>query len=484
MSKRVAISSLLVALHVASCTSPGCPEGYTRRRDRCFADDEACDGVDLDGDQLDDVDDPHADAWCNDPSRAMPFALARCGASGCEVDECDAQALDCSSEPGCETDPRVTAEHCGECGHACGWACRASTCDDAVELAGGFDFMCALRASGSVVCWGSNNFGNLGDGTVVPRATPVTVIGVGDVVEISAGQNHACARLSSGAVWCWGENAHEQLGGGATLSYSTVPVEVLASELEVVEIAAGGFHTCARRAGGRVVCWGDNVHGQIGDGRVGLDASTPYDVGIEDAVEIAAGGFHTCARRASGSVVCWGNNMSGQLGDGTAENLVPRVPSTDVKGLVATAIRAGAAHTCAIRVTGGVVCWGSGFWGQLGIGIATEQLEPVVDVELDGVDELVTGNDHTCALVDASLRCWGHNETGELGMTTLARVGVPPAVPAMEHVASIAASSRNTCAILETGAVVCWGGNEHGQVGDGTSGEPRRAPGAPVAAPE
>jgi alpha-tubulin suppressor-like RCC1 family protein len=98
-----------------------------------------------------------------------------------------------------------------------------------------------------------------------------------------------------------------------------------------VEITTNYFHTCARRASGTVVCWGDNTFGQLGDGTVGILRSTPVAVsGLSDAVEIDAGERHTCARRASGTVVCWGLGDNGQLGDGM---MTTRLTPVAVMGL-------------------------------------------------------------------------------------------------------------------------------------------------------
>jgi len=130
---------------------------------------------------------------------------------------------------------------------------------------------------------------------------------------------------------------------------------------ELVEVAAGYAHTCARSRSGRVACWGSNQVGELGDGVAhhascgGFDCSlTPVVVaGLTDAVQITAGGYQTCALRASGSVACWGANSAGQLGDGTTTN---RSTPTAVSGLTdAIQVAAGIVHTCALRASGAVV---------------------------------------------------------------------------------------------------------------------------------
>jgi len=122
-----------------------------------------------------------------------------------------------------------------------------------------------VRGEGAVVCWGSNSSGQLGDGTMEgDRRTPVAVLRLTDAVEIAMSSGHSCARRASGTVACWGSSRYGQLGNGTRGVDRRAPVAV--SDLtDAVEIAVGGAHTCARRASGAVVCWGANHTGQIGD---------------------------------------------------------------------------------------------------------------------------------------------------------------------------------------------------------------------------
>ncbi len=138
---------------------------------------------------------------------------------------------------------------------------------DAVELTTGYRHTCARRSSGVAVCWGSNEYGQLGDGTITDRLTPTPVSGLTDAVELSAGHRHTCARQSSGLVACWGSNAYGQLGNGTTFD-QRVPAAVTGLT-GALELSAGWVHTCARPGGsdsGGVVCWGSNFTGEIGDG--------------------------------------------------------------------------------------------------------------------------------------------------------------------------------------------------------------------------
>ncbi len=245
---------------------------------------------------------------------------------------------------------------------------------------------CALTAAGGVKCWGWNIYGQLGDGTTTDRLTPVDVSGLSSgVTAIAVGGYHTCALTAAGGVKCWGS-----ITGDGTGDYSDTPVDVSDLSSGVTAISAGGSfdslavgygHTCALIYGG-VKCWGWNYFGQLGDG-TGMYRLTPVDVfGLSSGVTaISAGVEHTCAKIAAGGVKCWGRNDIGQLGDGTREN---RLTPVDVSGLsseVAT-IFAGGFHTCAQPAAGGVKCWGSNSYGQLGDGTMTDHLTPVDVVRL------------------------------------------------------------------------------------------------------
>jgi len=176
---------------------------------------------------------------------------------------------------------------------------------------------CALKSTGAVVCWGVNNFGQVGNGNLYEQSRPVQVVGLdAGVGAISGGEFHSCALKSTGAVLCWGKNLG-RIGDG-TNDARSVPTQVVGLETETVAVSAGGSHTCAVNATGAVVCWGANGSGQLGDGTQ-ISKPVPAAVrGLESGVSAVAAGFgHTCAVKSTGAVVCWGDNQRGQLGDGT-----------------------------------------------------------------------------------------------------------------------------------------------------------------------
>jgi alpha-tubulin suppressor-like RCC1 family protein len=236
---------------------------------------------------------------------------------------------------------------------------------------------CALTAGGGVKCWGDNDFGQLGDGTTTDRSTPVDVVGLASGVRaLAVGAGHACALTAGGGVKCWGDNWAGQLGDG-TITERLTPVDVVGLASGVQALTAGQYHICALLQTGGVKCWGWNNNGQLGDGSISTRL-TPVDVsGLASGVQaLAAGGIHTCALTAGGGVKCWGNNGSGELGDDTTTE---RHTPVDVFGLESgvRALTAGQYHTCALAVTGGVKCWGDNEWGQLGDDTTTDRRKPV-----------------------------------------------------------------------------------------------------------
>ncbi|MBY6240265.1 chromosome condensation regulator RCC1 [Methylosinus sp. Sm6] len=340
-------------------------------------------------------------------------------------------------------------------------------------IALGVDHSCALTSAGGVQCWGSNDVGQLGDGTSTSRPTPVAVSGLSSgVVAVSAGGGQTCALTAGGAVKCWGLNDSGQVGDGTTTNRLT-PVGVSGLSSGVVAISAGGNHSCALTAGGALKCWGYNFYGELGDG-TDTNRLTPVPVSglTTGVVAVAAGGFHTCARTATNSVKCWGYNDFGALGDGTTTSrLAPVSVSSLSNGVVEVA--AAIDHTCARTDAGAVKCWGSNANGRLGDGTTMDRLVPVAVSGLPSTVVAITAGPfgHSCALTaNGAVRCWGSNANGEIGDGTTTDRPTPVLVSGLSKgVAAIAAGGFHSCATAISGAARCWGWNGGGQLGDGTT---------------
>jgi len=431
----------------------------------------------------------------------------------------------------------------------------------AIALAGGYQFICALGDDGAVVCWGDNLAGQLGLGfTGAPRSCDPTETGGADVVPLpgpavaiaargtsDGGGAHICALIATGAVVCWGENGSGQLGTGDTKPLSSpsaplafpdgfVPTElVLGYDIScarsadggvkcwgsdadgllgppidmagdrlapgpdarwfgrpVSALAAGDDHTCAIFDSGALACWGRNQAGQLGLGDTvdrgsqpdQLGSSLPdVDLGGASAIAVAAGAAHTCAVTDGGDVRCWGDNGYGQLGTGDQVALT-RPPVTPVAlGTQASAAAAGAGFSCALSTTGQVACWGDNAHGQLGAGDATPRSAPAPAVRLPAkAIAIAAGDDHACALLaDGRIACWGANAHGQLGVGDTEDRNTPTLTAAVSwsSAAAIAARADETCLVTRAGSVVCWGDNTYGQLGLGDVAD-RSTPGGPI----
>jgi len=296
-----------------------------------------------------------------------------------------------------------------------------------VAIVAGHYHTCALTKSGRVKCWGANNHGQIGDDSTTDRLTPTDVSGLGSgVLAIGAGEYHTCAVTAAGAAMCWGQNQNGQLGNG-TLDDSHLPGQVTGLSSGIAAIAGGVNHTCAVTSAGQVKCWGDNSNGQLGNGtRTNERSPRPVLVrGIRGATAVATGQQHSCAI-AGGRVKCWGFDSDGQLGDGgnTEQDspVATRALGTDV-----AAIDAGLWHNCALLADGRVKCWGFNSDGQIGngTGFGNNAHTPVLVKTIRGATAIATGSRHGCAIIKAgNLRCWGQND-GQIGDGTTVERDTP-----------------------------------------------------------
>jgi len=200
-----------------------------------------------------------------------------------------------------------------------------------LAIAAGYHHTCALTADDSVMCWGKNHRGQIGDGSNQDRAVPTSVLGIGRVRSIAAGAYHTCAITEYGALACWGANGEGQLGNGSTTDRNEASF-VVGLTAGVASTSAGLYHTCAVARDGTVSCWGSNANGQLGSS--GPSSFTPKPVAsLSNVVQVSAGSMHTCAISQEldrASAWCWGDNSFGALGDGTNTQ---RSTPTRVSGL-------------------------------------------------------------------------------------------------------------------------------------------------------
>ncbi|MCA9686248.1 MAG: hypothetical protein KC457_29035 [Myxococcales bacterium] len=267
---------------------------------------------------------------------------------------------------------------------------------------------------------------------------------------------------------------------------------------EILDITAGGAHTCVLIEGGRIRCWGNNLTGQVGYGApetIG-DNETPAAIGdlpLPPAVEIEAGGTHTCARFEDGSVRCWGLNTLGQLGYGNTLTVYALGDDETLDGLETLSLGGstdqlvvGVLQSC-VRAGGSLRCWGVGDDGQLGTGatdnIGDDELPDSVGAMDIGaqLESFSLGGAHGCGLtVTGTVRCWGRNDRGQLGYGSNMDIGddeapaeagevsvLPDTALPGTVITAVELGLNHSCALTSTREVICWGHNGSGQLGQG-----------------
>lgn len=326
---------------------------------------------------------------------------------------------------------------------------------------------CGLATSGDTYCWGRNANGQLGDLSVVERATPTLVAGRLNGVVVTAGDAHSCVTTESGDGFCWGRGTEGQLGDGTTSDRSGPERVALSLAPGQTSIAADSTHTCAR-SGFTVYCWGDNSFGQIGDG-TNIDRPTPAEVLGFAFGSVTVGGAHTCSDSlGAGVAYCWGANTFGQLGDGTFN--AHAEPEPVAGGLTVAMITAGVGHTCATIPSGQAYCWGLNSSGQLGDGTTTNSPDPAVVSGGHSFRYLTAGYAHTCGITSGGdALCWGSNSSGQLGDGSTVDRSTPEIVVGGRTFISLTTGGAHTCGITTDALLYCWGSGSAGQLGDGAS---------------
>jgi len=391
----------------------------------------------------------------------------------------------------------------------------------------GESHVCARRTNGTAVCWGDNDFGQLGnlttDSSWLAPTTDITSSGTApmtQIIQVVAGHQHACyLRWTSitgpALLGCWGRGEEGQLGTGDDLDrtrYAAVVGSLSTSPTTLpAELGLGWTHSCTTRDGGGLACWGDNRHGEsAGTSSVAFTPvpfTTPLALG---PTAVRAGDGFSCTGVQGQGLYCWGRNERGQLGDPARTGDMRATPSlvpgvTDAQG-----VAVGLAHVCVLATIGaqtGVWCWGANGQGQLGDGTLTDRRAPTfIDFSSllevgESFADIGAGEAHTCvstthgAGADGRVFCWGRAAEGQIGDNSFdgdrivveppadADMGVPTmpftasrltpsVIPGIDTVGGMSIGRRHNCLRMAVGAgaeVRCWGLNEHGQLGDGTT---------------
>lgn len=316
---------------------------------------------------------------------------------------------------------------------------EASGSTNWLEVSAGGDFTCALKSGGTLWCWGFNADGQLGVGNLALRSSPTPVVGntsatAGPWNAITAGGATACALRLNRTLWCWGSNVKGQLGNNSFAGRSTTPVPESSNGIDWTAVNAGGAHACATKLNGFLFCWGDNTLGQVGNGQIGNFIRVPtVEATFSNAWrQVSTGRDHTCAVKNDGSLWCWGSNSFGQLG---INSTVGQTFATQEATFANTwsSVTAGGVHSCAIKLDRTAWCWGGNLTGQLGNGsIITpfpppaNQLFPLPITGNGSYLSLEVGLSHSCGIrITNRVSCWGGNADGQLGNGTGTTTSIP-----------------------------------------------------------
>ncbi|MEI7620912.1 MAG: fibronectin type III domain-containing protein [Candidatus Moraniibacteriota bacterium] len=364
-----------------------------------------------------------------------------------------------------------------------------------VSVAGGQSFSLALKYDGSVMAWGWNASGQLGDNTTTDRNAPLAIWGpatstpASNFTSISSGYAHNLALKSDGTVWAWGNNGFGQLGDGTSISRFT-PVQVLGLT-NVLAVAAGYNHSLALKNDGTVWAWGWNAYSQLGDGTQSIRnlpvqvkaSATPGDY-LQNVSAISLGDTHSLALKNDGTVFAWGGNGRGQIGIGYVNSM--QVYPQQIKDAIGSgfltgvsAISAGGYYSLALLTGGTVWSWGANDQGQLGDYSSVDRILPVqvVDQTLFGItniSKISAGYQHSMALKnDGSLLAWGWNAYGQLGTNNRnsATIALPVTGAGTSNVKMVEAGNNHTVMLKNDGTTWAWGWNAYGQLGNGDTND-------------
>lgn len=254
-------------------------------------------------------------------------------------------------------------------GHNAGLALAPTRLPSALswsQASPGLAHSCGITVDQDAYCWGANNFGQLGTrGDTNAVFVPTIVYGGFKFSAIGSGSNHACALTAAHDALCWGSNQFGQLGDGTNAN--RVAPTLVTGAVSYQAIGAGDPWTCGLSTAGKAYCWG----GVQGVGTV----SAPH--GYDTApvfVSLAVGSFHACALTGTGDAYCWGNNQFGQLGDSTTTSRTDPTPVNG--GFKFKSISAGVGHTCGVTTDNSVACWGLNLAGELGDKTTVMRLVP------------------------------------------------------------------------------------------------------------
>jgi len=297
------------------------------------------------------------------------------------------------------------------------------------SISAGDRHTCALTPQGKAYCWGRNHDGELGDGTTNDsnEAGPQAVLGGRRWMAIVAFDSDTCALTPQGKAYCWGSNQYGELGNGTTNDSNEDGPQAVLGGYRFASLSAQEDFVCALTRNGRAYCWGYNgERGQLGNGTASGQSERPQSViGSLRFSAIQVGSDGACGLTTRGQTYCWGEGYEGVLGDGGTTNTGAGSPIPIIGGLrfASFPMTSGESHRCALTKSGAAYCWGANDKGQIGDGTGTG--EATAELLAMGPRKVIgdlrfasisVSENHSCALTARGRAyCWGENDFGELG---------------------------------------------------------------------
>jgi alpha-tubulin suppressor-like RCC1 family protein len=284
------------------------------------------------------------------------------------------------------------------------------------QIDAGLGHVAGVRQDGTLWSWGVNTNGRLGDGTTISRSSPISVVGgFTDWCQVSAGGFHSHGLRSNGTLWAWGVNSAGQLGDGTLIDRSS-PVSVVGGFTDWCQISTGINHNLAVRSNGTLWAWGFNTSGQLGDGTV-TTVESPVSVvgGFTDWCFAGTGNCHSLAVRTNGTLWAWGLNNCGQLGNNSIINRSS--PVSVVGGFTNWCFvnGTGSNTSLGIRSDGCMWTWGESVNNAFGTTSQTTRSSPVSVVGTGWCHASLGLANHFALKQDGTLWGWGVNISGTLG---------------------------------------------------------------------
>jgi len=363
-----------------------------------------------------------------------------------------------------------------------------NSASDSSVLALGYHHTCSILDNGTAICWGHDGYEQLGDGGNSDRhvrpSEPVSSSDGSTYRSIFSTHHRTCALTFSGSLFCWGQNDWGESGDGTSNTYSspTVPV-MIPSNRSVVTVGMGEQHTCAILDDDSLMCWGRDQDGEIGNGiEEDVAQYTPISIvipTIRNAISVDGGHTNTCVLFDDGGIMCWGKDHVGQNGDGGSSSTT-HSPGSNValpEGRSAIDLSVGAYHSCAVLDDFSITCWGWNAYGQIGDNTTTDAISPVL-VQLPAgakATDVDAGDHHTCAVLEnGSVNCWGWNKYKQVSGSDWT-ILTPQHVDGTNSFVHVVVAARHSCALAENGTISCWGENGNGQLGIGNTHDKNQA---------